>query len=199
MAANVPFALNPAQANDDVLDYRTRVGQTVFQNNTRSVYNDETLFNAEAASLEGFLSALARRARQASWEHAFMVPVDIDDNGDPEANTEELNFLDHYGEFNLEHLQLYSLRHGLAINRVVLKTTFRSPQPFWTRSTRMHQPRSCRVKRNLPRTTTMLQCRCSRFSSANWTSIRTLRPCAFVKNLSHWTNSLSFKAMTLIN
>ena len=45
MAANVPFALNPAQANDDVLDYRTRVGQTVFRSNTCSVYNDEMLFN----------------------------------------------------------------------------------------------------------------------------------------------------------
>jgi hypothetical protein len=108
MAAAVPFALNPAAANDDVLDYNTRESQNLFKANTRSLHSDETLFGAEAAALEGFIAALARRTREAAWEATLTVPVDIDDQGAPVPGTENLFLLDHCGEFELEHLQLCS-------------------------------------------------------------------------------------------
>ena len=85
MAAAVPFALNPAAANDDVLNCNTRESQNLFKVNTHSLHSDETLFSAEAAALEGFVTAPARRTREASWEAALTVPVDIDDQGVPVA------------------------------------------------------------------------------------------------------------------
>ena len=55
-AAPPPFALHPADAIQRVIDLMTHEGIKLYQNATRSFYNDpEDFFNSEAPGLHGFL------------------------------------------------------------------------------------------------------------------------------------------------
>ena len=97
------FALMPALAQADAIDYLMHQGQELYCTNTCSLYMDETLFSAEAAALDGFLSTLKCCSREVSWGAAWEVPIDLNW---PDDKTHSM--LMHYGEFNLEHLVTFS-------------------------------------------------------------------------------------------
>ena len=96
------FALMLALAQADAIDYSMHQGQELYHANMCSLYMDETLFSAKAATLDGFLSALECCSREASWGAAWEVPVDLN-----WPNDETHSMLMHYGEFDLKHLMTF--------------------------------------------------------------------------------------------
>ena len=103
-AAQVNFALFPATAHGNViLDYTTREGREIFKSNTRGLFAGDYLFDLEPDGIYDFISAIKRRAVQADWVAALSVPVD---NADPTGDS--LLFMDHFGQFDLAHLRLFS-------------------------------------------------------------------------------------------
>ena len=101
MATQPPFALHPADAIQGVIDLTTREGIKLYQNATRSFYNDPAdFFNCEAPGLHGFLKEVEGRASRFRWRHAILeIPNDI---MNPLGGAK--NLLTHYGELSLEHL-----------------------------------------------------------------------------------------------
>jgi hypothetical protein len=101
----IAFALMPAQAGGaGLIDYTTREGVTVYRTNTRCLYTDTTqLFNCKPEGLNGFLTHVDNRIREANWPEIFDVPID---NAQPLANTRP--FLTHHGMFDLEHLRAFA-------------------------------------------------------------------------------------------
>ena len=119
-AAQVNFALFPATAHGNViLDYTTREGREIFKSNTRGLFAGDYLFDLEPDGIYDFISAIKRRAVQADWVEALSVPVD---NADPTGDS--LLFMDHFGQFDLAHLRLFSTT--FVASRGLLKTTFKS-------------------------------------------------------------------------
>ena len=78
-AAPPPFALQPADAIQGIIDLTTREGIKLYQNATRSFYNDPTdFFNCEAPGLHGFLKEVEGRASRFGWRDAILeIPNDI--------------------------------------------------------------------------------------------------------------------------
>ena len=79
MAAQLPFALHPAEAIPGVIDLTTREGIKLYQDATRSFNSDPTdCFNCEAPGLHGFLKEVEGRASRFGWRDAILeIPNDI--------------------------------------------------------------------------------------------------------------------------
>ena len=114
MAAQTPFALHPADAIQGVINLTTREGIKLYQNATRSFYNDPAdCFNCEAPGLHGFLKEVESRASRFGWCDAILeIPNDITN---PLGVTK--NLLTHYGELPLEHLRDWKTTYLHGISR----------------------------------------------------------------------------------
>ena len=119
MAAQPLFALNPADAIQGVIDLTMREGIKLYQNATRSFYNDPTdFFNCEGPGLHGFLKEVESRASRFRWGDAILeIPNDITN---PLGGTK--NLLTHDGELSLEHLCDWETTYLHGISRAVQDT-----------------------------------------------------------------------------
>ena len=85
-----PFALVPG-AGQNIIDYSTKAGISLFGQATRSLYEDSgDLYNVDSAGLQTFLALLQHRGNTCGWD--FGIPQD---NTQPQANM--LNLLTHHG------------------------------------------------------------------------------------------------------
>ena len=102
MDAQSPSALHLADAIQGVIEFSMQEGIKLYQNATRSFYNDPADFlNCEAPGLHGFLKKVEGRASRIGWLNAILeIPNDIKN---PLGGTR--NLLTHYGELSLEHLR----------------------------------------------------------------------------------------------
>ena len=119
MAAQPPFALHPADAIQGVIDLTMGEGIKLYQNATRSFYNDPAdFFNCEAPGLHGFLKEVESRASRFGWRDAILEI--------PNVITNHLggtkNLLTHYGELSLEHLHDWETTYLHGISRVAQDT-----------------------------------------------------------------------------
>ena len=97
----VQFALVPGDSQD-VIDYSTKAGISLFGQATRSLYEDSgDLFNVDSAGLQTFLALLQHRGNTCGWN--FNIPQD---NNQPTVNLR--NLLTHHGQFTMEHLTTYA-------------------------------------------------------------------------------------------
>ena len=119
MSAQPPFALHPADAIQGVIDLTTREGIKLYQNATRSFYNDPAdFFNCETPALHGFLKEVEGRASRFGWRDAILeIPNDI---MNPLGGTR--NLLTHYGELSLEHLRDWETTYIQGVSRAVQDT-----------------------------------------------------------------------------
>ena len=95
----VVFALTPALANPDPVDYATSEGMKLYKSATERLTHT---FDSETGSLRLFLQALQLRADSFGWASVLMVP---DINGVPR------NLITEYGQVTMTDVTNHALTH----------------------------------------------------------------------------------------
>ena len=109
MAAN--FSLSPGMATNDVIDYTTTAGQKVWEKAVEKL-SDE-LFDCDSEGLRDFLELIRARGEVMGWNLSILsIPVDVND---PLGDAQD--FLDHYGEIDLDHCREHALTYYNQHNR----------------------------------------------------------------------------------
>ena len=96
------FALTPAGAITDWLDYKSKTGMSIYKQAIKSLYADGEGFDCSPDGLYMFIQLLDMRAKEMTWSDEvgiMQVPDDIDDP------TEYSYFLNYYGKIELETIQ----------------------------------------------------------------------------------------------
>ena len=89
------FARNPAKVDRDVIDYKSKSGEALYKQATKSLYGDSTdQFALDSAELLGFVDDVARRAKSCGW-NLFEIPNTAGDIKD---------LLSQHGELSLDEI-----------------------------------------------------------------------------------------------
>jgi hypothetical protein len=105
-AVAAPFALVPSAANNNVLDFNSRMGMSVFSSNTKSLYrSDDERFDLQSEGLQTFLSLVSRRITSASWD----VNVPVVNDANHRLNGPFYNMVTQHGQLDLPHLADFCL------------------------------------------------------------------------------------------
>jgi len=97
-AAATHFALTPAKATDDVIDYNTKQGAAIWLSGSKKL--SEELFDCVPEGLRDFLELTKKRSKLMGWDTSVMSILD-----DPDDVAGPAKDLDHYGSISLEYLQ----------------------------------------------------------------------------------------------
>lgn len=93
------FALSPALATDDVIDYTSKSGETLWREATAKLC--EEAFDCDANNMRDFLELLRTRSETMGWDNSVLaIPTDPDH---PER--EVMDFFKHYGKLSMEDLR----------------------------------------------------------------------------------------------
>ena len=95
-AAPPAFALTPSQAVQGPIDYTTRHGQRLFENNTSPL---SMTYDLEAEKLLLFLDMVKERSNSANWAFTAAIPMAGGGVGD---------FFDNFGSISVETLRNYA-------------------------------------------------------------------------------------------
>ena len=110
----IPFLLVPAQATHDVIDYRTREGQSLLRSATQNLYSEPSeMFDCDPDGLIDFIQLVEDRSNMLGYQDLFLVT----DNSDP-ANPVSCAFLQNYGILSLEQVQVHAATYALAQGRL---------------------------------------------------------------------------------
>ena len=127
------FALHSTDEIQGIIYLTMREGVKLYQNETRSFYNDPTdFFNCENPGLHGFLKEVEDRASRFGWRDAILeIPNDI---ASPLGGTR--NLLTHYGEISLDHLCDWETTYTRSITSGTRHGTatplpYELPHPSW--------------------------------------------------------------------
>ena len=70
----IPFSLALAQANHDVIDYRTRKDQLIFRSATQNLYSEPSeMFNCDPDGLMDFIQLVEDRSNILGYQYLFLV------------------------------------------------------------------------------------------------------------------------------
>ena len=76
----IPFALVPAQATHDMIDYCTREGQLLFRSATQNLYSESSeMFDYDLDGLMDFIQLVKDRSNMLGYQYLFLVT----DNSEP--------------------------------------------------------------------------------------------------------------------
>ena len=110
----IPFALVSAQATHDVIDYRTREGQSLFRSAMQNLCSESSeMFNCDPDRLMDFIQLIEDRSNMLGYQDLFLVTY----NSDP-ANPVGRPFLKNYGILSLEQFQVHAATYALAQGRM---------------------------------------------------------------------------------
>ena len=113
-APNIPFALTPAEVDDEVLDYRTTEGKKLYKAATTPL---ATKFDGDSEKISLFLRDVAQHAEENNWDPILQIPND--------ANVAR-NLLTSYGELTEANIRTHAMTYITASNR----NTQRSAQMY---------------------------------------------------------------------
>ena len=106
----IPFALVPAKATHNVIDYRTREGQSLFWSATQNLYSESSeMFDCDPDGLMDFIQLVEDRSNMLGYQDLFLGT----DNSDP-ANPVGCTFLQNYGILSLEQVKVHAATYALA-------------------------------------------------------------------------------------
>ena len=110
----IPFALFPAQATHDVIDYHTRECQSLFRSATQNLYSEYSeMFDCDPDGLMDLIQLVEDRINMLGYKDLFLVTY----NSDP-ANPVGRTFLQNYGIISLEQVQVHADTYALAQGRM---------------------------------------------------------------------------------
>jgi len=89
------FALSPANAFTDIIDYSTKSGAEVYATNTAAL---ETTFSIDKPNVATFLEELKIRAHQAKWNDPIIFLIPTGTNATPNNK----NLLTEYGQITTD-------------------------------------------------------------------------------------------------
>lgn len=95
--APVVFALVPAQAQQNVIDYASREGMALYRQATASLYSGTEAFDCESDQLDNLVTLVGDRVAQMGYNQLMTVI----DRSDPAAPVQR-NFMDNFGDFTLD-------------------------------------------------------------------------------------------------
>ena len=98
----VLFALTPARAVPNVLDYSTKRGSDIYKIAT-SPLREGDRFDVESKDLNPFLKDVRKRANEQGWDDEFSGILSIPD--DPEDPNECVDLIDKYGDVTIEQIR----------------------------------------------------------------------------------------------
>ena len=79
----IPFALVPAQATHDVIDYQTRKGQSLFRSATQNLYSEPSdMFDCDPYGLMDFIQLFEDRSNMLGYQDLFLF-TDNSDSANP--------------------------------------------------------------------------------------------------------------------
>lgn len=100
----VPFALVPAQANRDIIDYRTSEGMKLFQSATQGLYKESSdRFDCDPEELLGFLTLVEAHSKMLGYHSIFQIPV-----SGLGRRPLRRDFLQYYGVISLEQVRAHA-------------------------------------------------------------------------------------------
>ncbi len=100
--ANPRFALTPALAGHDILDYTSAAGAKTFEAAIRHL--NEVHYDCTSKGLRNFLEDTAERAANFGWNISILdIPDDVTNVLGPSKN-----FLKQYGEISLDHIRKHA-------------------------------------------------------------------------------------------
>jgi len=99
MAAH--FALSPALVNEDVIDYATAEGSSIFKQAVKPL---KVEFDCTPEGLTVFLNQIKDRAIAFGWNPILEVPIDVDDD---DEDAETINICEGYGQLTLEQVRAH--------------------------------------------------------------------------------------------
>ena len=106
--ANI-FALSPGLADHtDVINYRTREGQKLYEMSIKSLKDE---FNLDHGSLYGFLEQLNDRVRTSGWTEITLVPPDLN------HIDVVVDLIARYGNISLEQVRAHAATYVKGQNR----------------------------------------------------------------------------------
>jgi hypothetical protein len=110
----VTFAMAPARATTDLLDYSQKAGKDQYYKATAPLSSKEENYDCSPDGLTNFLQLLERRALEMGWDDSILsVPDDVNNLAGSSKD-----FLTYYGSYTMEHLtQVAGLYHPLKNNR----------------------------------------------------------------------------------
>ncbi len=92
------LALSPALATDDVVDYSSKNGATIWQEATSKL--TDGAFDCDANNLRDFLELLRTQAEIRGWDNSVLaIPKDA---AHPEGEVDD--FFRQYSKLSMEHL-----------------------------------------------------------------------------------------------
>ena len=104
-ATETTFALSPALAHGDILDYTSTTGMKVFKSSVEAL---EDRFDCSADRLRGFLDDVAQRAKSCGWTHILNIPTNIvtgEESEEAQDEGELIDLIKQYGRLSLKHIQ----------------------------------------------------------------------------------------------
>jgi hypothetical protein len=108
MAANFSLSLAPGMATNDVIDYTMTAGQKVWEKAVEKLSDEH--FNCDSEGLRDFLELIRAHGEVMGW-NLSILSIPVDPLGDAQ------DFLDHYGEIDLDHCREHALTNYNQCNR----------------------------------------------------------------------------------
>ena len=103
-----------AQTTHDVIDYRTRESQSLFQSATQNLYSESSeMFDCDPDGLMDLIQLVEDRSNMLGYQDLFLVT----DNSDP-VNPVGRPLLQNYGILSLEQVQVHADTYALAQGRM---------------------------------------------------------------------------------
>jgi hypothetical protein len=97
-AEPIPFALTPAAATADLIDYRTKEGYALYEAGVKQLIKDKT-FNLTPTDLRAFIQAVKVKSQEHTWQDVTEIPIEL---VDPE---ETLDLWSDYGVITMHQIQ----------------------------------------------------------------------------------------------
>ena len=115
--ANIRFAHTPATATDDIIDYSTKEGKSIWKSATEPLSAEK--FDCTPDGLRYFLKRLQQRSWECGWENSILsIPVDP---SEPLGDTVEL--IANYGTVTMEQLRENARTYVTTQTRVAQDST----------------------------------------------------------------------------
>lgn len=113
----IRFAHTPATATDDIIDYSTKEGKSIWKAATEPLSSE--LFDCTPDGLRYFLKRLQQRSWECGWENSILsIPTDpLDPLG------ETVEFIANYGTISMEQLRANARQYVTTQTRVAQDST----------------------------------------------------------------------------